>query len=640
MEVEGLATSLGADNQNFSSSHESTFKEKKDWGFGEHAERIAKREGFSDDRVDAELDYDEDNRDSENFSLHGDEDHEGYHDGGACLVSDDEVQVEAERKNNKSDQSNGDNTNLSEAFVKSNGKEATSTANSAKKKREPSEEGEIDDLEEGELRSDSESDDEQNLDAKSHYELKEQRKTANKGRNVNTQNRMAYANSDNSELGSHGKSAWERGLLQARELMKKATKKKEEPDFEKKRLVLAPSEDMDRRTTDDDSDDSRLLSKNSMRCDISPRRKSQNCNFSYNDSRSRQIRRHDRFSDQSTVDGLGSRNGYRNDHHFEDYGRFVVNYNSVNRSRIPSLMDGIRENRFVEVKKDLGPQVLYPNGRPGSRRRENNIRRSNKRDMPLNERYYVPRRVSRSPHSSRSPLRSLSPRRGVLPVSRSGSEKSGPTRKQHNIGQSLGGGPGIRDPWDRSQRKRNRSRDLPPNTLGAAIHKARISEERSRSRKRPRSTSISESSIPESSSSTTSRSTSSDRRRKAATKVSLASAVPLKNLFDDDGSIRQTDLSSFRIPKKKRSSRSPSRPAAVLNRSANKTHSIHSESYSRNDSQSSLRARWQNTGSPTRNLQQIDKSRIIRNTDAARNERRLSEAKEEISSEESSSSSR
>lgn len=41
------------------------------------------------------------------------------------------------------------------------------------------------------------------------------------------------------------------------QLMLKASKKREEPDFDRKRLVLAPSGDTDRpRTTDEESDDS------------------------------------------------------------------------------------------------------------------------------------------------------------------------------------------------------------------------------------------------------------------------------------------------------------------------------------------------------------------------------------------------
>lgn len=43
------------------------------------------------------------------------------------------------------------------------------------------------------------------------------------------------------------------------QLMIRASKKREEePDFDRKRLILAPSGDMDRpRTTDEESDDSR-----------------------------------------------------------------------------------------------------------------------------------------------------------------------------------------------------------------------------------------------------------------------------------------------------------------------------------------------------------------------------------------------
>lgn len=45
---------------------------------------------------------------------------------------------------------------------------------------------------------------------------------------------------------------------------------------------------------------------------------------------------------------------------------------------------------------------------------------------------------------------------------------------------------------------------------------------------------------------------SSGSRHQSTFRLSLVSAVASRNLIDDDGSLRATDLSSFRIPKKKR----------------------------------------------------------------------------------------
>ncbi|KHN79191.1 hypothetical protein Tcan_04833 [Toxocara canis] len=162
--------------------------------------------------------------------------------------------------------------------------------------------------------------------------------------------------------------------------------------------------------------------------------------------------------------------------------------------RIPSLIDGIKEGRMLEPpkgrvlepSKDLGPQVLYPNGRPsgGGRRRDvDRERRGNRtRDVSPAERYGVsgrgsrsprsrsPRSVSLSPRCSRSPL----PKRRVPSASRSGSDRSGPViNKRSNIqGPITAGGDEIGDPWDRNRAKRGRSRELASITLGAVLQKA------------------------------------------------------------------------------------------------------------------------------------------------------------------------
>ncbi|KIH59209.1 hypothetical protein ANCDUO_10574 [Ancylostoma duodenale] len=49
--------------------------------------------------------------------------------------------------------------------------------------------------------------------------------------------------------------SWERGLREAREAMRRASKKREEPEFETKRLNAAPTGERIRNARDSDSDD-------------------------------------------------------------------------------------------------------------------------------------------------------------------------------------------------------------------------------------------------------------------------------------------------------------------------------------------------------------------------------------------------
>ncbi|VDK57881.1 unnamed protein product [Anisakis simplex] len=184
---------------------------------------------------------------------------------------------------------------------------ATEEGNKERDYREPSEEGEIIDLEEGELKSDSDEDDlalagvrrAEKSDVIAPKELTwtssgSPRVVSNRGGRTDigrssfresVHSRVTFTNYGNQSdqfvggaysnvTGSAGfnanignnprdavmtsqESAWERGLKQARELVIKASKKREEePDFEKKRLVLVPSDEIDRtRVTDDDSDE-------------------------------------------------------------------------------------------------------------------------------------------------------------------------------------------------------------------------------------------------------------------------------------------------------------------------------------------------------------------------------------------------
>ncbi|VDM43019.1 unnamed protein product [Toxocara canis] len=393
-------------------------------------------------------------------------------------------------------------------------------------------------------------------------------------------------------------SAWERGLRQARELVMKASKKrKEEPDFEKKRLVLVPSDDVERpRTTDDDSDDShgirfreRVSRSPPVERSVTARGGALSVSMRVDAPQRRGRRYFDEPANANDVP-LGGGGRFRADRDTDDgYRRDTISgSNMPPPRRIPSLIDGIKEGRMLEPpkgrvlepSKDLGPQVLYPNGRPsgGGRRRDvDRERRGNRtRDVSPAERYGVsgrgsrsprsrsPRSVSLSPRCSRSPL----PKRRVPSASRSGSDRSGPViNKRSNIqGPITAGGDQIRDPWDRNRAKRGRSRELASTTLGAVLQKARRTDkQRSMGRKRAASTSRSplstyqfrsssrgSSASSSRSDSRESRSSSRERRRPASRPSIAASAVPLKSVIDDDGSIRPTDLSSFRIPKKKR----------------------------------------------------------------------------------------
>ncbi|VDN18045.1 unnamed protein product [Gongylonema pulchrum] len=380
--------------------------------------------------------------------------------------------------------------------------------------------------------------------------------------------------SNENEAASRGdETAWEKGLRQAREMMIKASRKREEePDFDRKRLVLAPSEDMDqRRTSDDESDDSRIHRGLRRRASRSP--------FSRSAARSA-------CGLVSQMDGdLDSSRSRRHN--------ISLGPDGDGRRRQDGRC-GRDEPR--QPPKDLGPQVLYPNGRPTARRRP----AASARKTSPTDRYYVPRRVSvprssPSPHSqtprdsrSPSPYRSFSrsPRRRTSPTSADSRRERYRKRntdpvtglafviKRHptkNIPSSLFclellrlffsffAGDRIHDPWERTHKKeRSRDEDLLSTTLGAELQKARRQQHRQRAASRGGSAGRRSGS---GTTSATSRSqspshTSSQRRQQS---ISLASAVASKNLIDEDGAVRATDLSSFRIPKKKRPSSPPRR---------------------------------------------------------------------------------
>ncbi|VDN00838.1 unnamed protein product [Thelazia callipaeda] len=402
------------------------------------------------------------------------------------------------------------------------------------------------------------------------------------------------SSSTSNENESHNnETAWERGLRQARELMIRATRKREEePDFDRKRLVLTPNEDMDRpRTTDEESDDSHGYHKISLF-------KSRSQRVPHSPLSRDGIRRTNGFLMRTRIDSSfprfrnysnSVRSGQVNDNcHVEIDRQSVYEKNELDKPRkIPSLIDSMfGRGRSEHLKrcdygrdgparlppKDLGPQVLYPNGRP-TPRRYGTLRR----EMSPSSRYHVQRREF-SAHGSRSPLssrdsRSSSVGQSVSPHTKRRTSSFSPdsrhvVRKRNNI-TSVGGllsGNQIRDPWERAHKKgRSKDRELKSITLGAELQKARrTSDDKKRSRRQDIFSSTSSiSRSPSVISSATSRSrspsrTSSVSYHKRTAHLSLASSVASKNLIDDDGSLRTTDLSSFRIPKKKRFSPSSS----------------------------------------------------------------------------------
>ncbi|CAG9539034.1 unnamed protein product [Cercopithifilaria johnstoni] len=405
------------------------------------------------------------------------------------------------------------------------------------------------------------------------------------------------SSTSNENEGSNGvETAWEKGLRQARELMIRASKKREEPDFDRKRLILAPSGDMDRpRTTDEESDDSRGHRKMSVYC--------QSCLRRHRTSRSPLcrgiVRGANGFVVRTRVDVPCPRlrkydnpiisDDINGDRHFDLERRGAYERNELAKPRkIPSLIDTMLEGRRFEFSRraavsksskylDLGPQVLYPNGRPTSRRHGPPPRR----EISPNDHYRLSRRDSpsrgsrspllRTPRDSRSPSlrRSLSPsgkKRGSSHLS----DRREVNRKRGGIG-AVGGllsaGDQIHDPWERSHKKgRSKDRELISLTLGAELQKARRTSD-SKKQARSQGTASSASSASRRSvsadSSVTSRSRSRSRassgsRHQSTFRLSLVSAIASRSLIDDDGSLRATDLSSFRIPKKKRSSPTPS----------------------------------------------------------------------------------
>ncbi|KAK0426149.1 hypothetical protein QR680_009555 [Steinernema hermaphroditum] len=142
--------------------------------------------------------------------------------------------------------------------------------------------------------------------------------------------------------------AWERGLKQARERMKKASELKKDPDFDKKRLLMSASDASPRRRSD--SEDS--LDRNSPG---GAREKSR------------------RIPDPVPFFPVGS------------------------SGRPPSLIDVMRneDRRRNEAVKDLGPQVLYPSR---DRDRNRNRRSHDNKTAPVPLREVAAQLAAAPPH--------------------------------------------------------------------------------------------------------------------------------------------------------------------------------------------------------------------------------------------------
>ncbi|KAK6106565.1 hypothetical protein QQG55_24715 [Brugia pahangi] len=429
----------------------------------------------------------------------------------------------------------------------------------------------------------------------------ERMNTTDKGRTKTDTNALTVypssSTSNENERSNGNETPWEKGLRQARELMMRASKKREEePDFDRKRLVLAPSGDMDRpRTTDEESDDSRGHRKiGRYRTSRSPLSRGivRGLNGFVRPRVDVPYPRLRKYDSPVRTDDISD------DRHFELEHRGIYERNELAKPRkIPSLIDTMLEGgrfgfsgRYDYGRdepsrlppKDLGPQVLYPNGRPTSRRHGLPPRR----EISPNDHYRVSRRDS-PPCSPRSPL-SRTPRNSHSPgqrcsLSPAGKRRGSPLladRREANrkrssvcaVGGLLSVGDQIRDPWERSHKKgRSKDRELISLTLGAELQKTRRTGNNKKQTCRQDTASSTSSASRRSASagsSVTSRSRSHSRpssrnRHQSTFRPSLGSAVASRNLIDDDGSLRATDLSSFRIPKKKRSS-----PAHPVHRSS------------------------------------------------------------------------
>ncbi|ETN85393.1 hypothetical protein NECAME_06417, partial [Necator americanus] len=320
--------------------------------------------------------------------------------------------------------------------------------------------------------------------------------------------------------------SWERGLREAREAMRRASKKREEPEFETKRLNAAPTGERIRNARDSDSDEgsvSHRTSPPSTRRHIpslldittlAPPR--------YRSSQKDGVRSATRGSPCYSEDD--DRPYHLDSGRYRDAG-------------------GYRERREI---KDLGPQVRYPCGRPTPRRNEGRrggggdnscqqLSRSDrnrdavqrhKRDIPSGASSVKSNKASRiSPSLDASPISSdssVSPeRKNISAVNNDKNESKTGNKKPAKGGSAMGN---VTDPWARKKKTSS------------------TKNKESDGRRGGRS----------SSNSSTSSSNSNEklRRAAAASASSRRSRSPLPAKTDRRLSPPRGDITGFRIPKK------------------------------------------------------------------------------------------
>ncbi|GMT30983.1 hypothetical protein PFISCL1PPCAC_22280, partial [Pristionchus fissidentatus] len=152
-----------------------------------------------------------------------------------------------------------------------------------------------------------------------------------------------------SKKGGGEESSWERALKEAKERSVNASRRKEDPDFERKRLEMAPSDEIDRRaTTTATSDDSEV--DEGRRRMVSPHRDS----YTPPDGRDRGGERYgDRSRQRAPV--IPSLLDLR-----PPSPRVMINATRMGGRNGGGKQRGVN----FEINQELGPQCIYPNGRP------------------------------------------------------------------------------------------------------------------------------------------------------------------------------------------------------------------------------------------------------------------------------------
>ncbi|VDM61118.1 unnamed protein product [Angiostrongylus costaricensis] len=206
--------------------------------------------------------------------------------------------------------------------------------------------------------------------------------------------------------------SWERGLREAREAMRRASKKREEPEFETKRLTAAPTGERNRNAQDSDSDDE--------------------------SSSHRFIQ----FSNAPAVKQNGVRSATRGSPCYSEDDDSVASRHNVDCGRFRD--SGIyRERREI---KDLGPQVRYPCGRPQPRRYDGqrNVGTGSSNQQPsrqdkAKDSAYRPSRDSSSNKTLTKENRSsrLSPSLDVSPISSDSSLSPDRSPRKSSIATNL-----------------------------------------------------------------------------------------------------------------------------------------------------------------------------------------------------------